>query len=119
MKQENADVLPFADWLLHRGALVQPMPVLTTKSGQQKIFSFTTQKKETFATTAVIPVTFAADFERPWVTFCTKAWTFPSNSNPETPSVTSLTKPKGLPRKSTDPKMLAACHFSSCEMSSQ
>jgi hypothetical protein len=62
-----------------------------------------------------VPVTLAAELERPWVTFWTKAWTFPSNSNPDTPSVTSLTKPRGLPRKSTDPKMLAACHFSSYE----
>jgi hypothetical protein len=62
-----------------------------------------------------LPVTLAAELERPWVTFWTKAWTFPSNNNPDTPSVTSLTKPRGLPRKSTDPKMLAACHFSSYE----
>ena len=33
--------------------------------------------------------------------------------NPETPSVTSLTKPNGLPRKSVEPRMRAACDFNS------
>lgn len=61
----------------------------------------------------MLPVTLAAELDNPCVTFLTRAAIFPSENNPETPSDTSLTKPKGFPRKSTLPNILAACHFNS------
>lgn len=61
----------------------------------------------------VLPVTLAAELDKPCVTFLTSAPTLPSYIKPETPSETSCTKPNGLPRKSTEPKIIAACHFNS------
>lgn len=60
-----------------------------------------------------LPVTLAAELDNPCVTFLTSAAMLPSENKPETPSETSLTKPRGLPRKSTLPRMFAACHLSS------
>ena len=53
-------------------------------------------------------LTLAAEFDTPWVTFLIRPPTLPSFNNPDIPSVTSLNKPNGFPRKSTDPKILAA-----------
>lgn len=59
------------------------------------------------------PVTLAAELDIPWVTFLTKAPTLPSYMSPDIPSDKSFMKPSGLPRKSTEPRIIAACHFSS------
>lgn len=111
MKKDNCDILLLADVILNRGEHLVPC----CRQHSYRNMCPAHEHEHSKPRQECLPVTLAAELERPWVTFWTKAWTFPSNSNPDTPSVTSLTKPRGLPRKSTDPKMLAACHFSSYE----
>ena len=53
-------------------------------------------------------LTLAVELDSPCVTFLRSPLTLPSLISPDIPSVTSLNKPNGLPRKSTDPRILAA-----------
>jgi len=56
--------------------------------------------------------TLAAVLEKPWVTFERSPPMF-NSSRPDIPSATSLNKPRGLPRKSTEPSIFAAWFFNS------
>lgn len=55
-----------------------------------------------------VTITFAAEFDTPCVTFLMRPPTFPYFISPVTPSETSFRRPIGLPRKSTEPRILAA-----------
>ena len=53
-------------------------------------------------------ITFAAELDTPCVTFLMRPPTLPYFISPVTPSETSFSRPIGLPRKSTEPRILAA-----------
>ena len=59
------------------------------------------------------PVTLAALFAMPCVTFHTKPWTLPWCTSSLMPSDTSANRPEGLPRKSVEPKIRTAWDLSS------
>ena len=58
-----------------------------------------------------ICLTFAVELEKPWAKCITTSPKLPC-AKLFNPDVASLIKPIGLPRKSTDPSILAACPFS-------
>lgn len=58
--------------------------------------------------------TLAAELDTPWVTLRMRPPTLPYLMSSDTPSVTSLRRPMGFPRKSTEPRIWAAWLISSC-----
>jgi hypothetical protein len=61
-----------------------------------------------FQLSYILILTFAAELDTPCVTFFNNPPTLPSFIKPDIPSVTSLNKPRGFPKKSTEPNNFAA-----------
>lgn len=62
--------------------------------------------------------TLAAELDTPWVTLRMSPPTLPYLMSSDTPSLTSLRRPMGFPRKSTEPRIWAAWLISSCTQNS-